>query len=318
MLLLRCGAKMKQITCLKKESTVFLRKRRRIDLILQSSYLTEKKMAARTLASLFVFFLIMSCSSSDTGPLRIDGSNGVRPLMEAVVSSYQTDDPEQEIEVGEGMPSSERLAALDKGEIDLIMASHGLDADELRVKGYDVYRFAQMPVVIAINTEENGLSALTSQELCGIYTGEYKNWSELRGPNMPIQPFARPRAEVDMEVLEANLTCFNDLAMDENVEMKERSGELARALMQTPGAIGMTTMTRVVESDGKLRALTLHGIRPSYGHMSDGSYQLMRDAFLVARPNASQKVKDFLAFVEGDGAEVIMKKRALPIDRKEF
>lgn len=271
---------------------------------------------------LFGFLLIVWLSSCNAlpskGPLRIDGSNGVRPLMEALASSYTGYFPEREVEVGEGMPSSERLTALDKGAIDLIMASHGLKEDELRAKGYDVYRFAQMPVVIAINTTGNPLEGISTQELCAIYAGEYRNWSELRGPDLPIQPFARPRTEVDMEVLEAHLPCFKDLEMYEGVQTKERSGELASALMETPGAVGMTTMTRVVGSNGKLRALALNRIRPNYMNMSNGNYYLMRDAFLVARPDASQKVKDFLEYVEGAGMEIVMKNRAYPLNRKGF
>lgn len=276
-------------------------------------------MGTRHLFCFFIVLLLSSCTSSTSqGPLRIDGSNGVRPLMEAVAASYMGYYDERKVEVGEGMPSAERLAALDEGRIDLVMASHGLDEEALRAEGYDVYRFAQMPVVLAINTENNRMEAITTAELCGIYAGAYRNWSELRGTDLPIRPFARPRAEVDMEVLEANLPCFRNLTMAGEVQTRERSGELAQALMDTPGAIGMTTMTRVLASKGKLRALALDGIRPDYMNMSNGNYYLMRDAFLVARPNASQKVKDFLDFVEGAGMEVVMKERAMPLNRKGF
>ena len=59
------------------------------------------------------------------------------------------------------MPSGERLAALDECRIDLIMAGDGLDEDALGAKGYDVYWFAQMPVVLAINTDDNRMKAIT-------------------------------------------------------------------------------------------------------------------------------------------------------------
>jgi hypothetical protein len=41
----------------------------------------------------------------------------------------------------------------------------------------------------------------------------------------------------------------------------------------------------------------------------------MRDVFLVARPNAAQRVGEFLDFVENAGANVIVKARAMPVNR---
>lgn len=272
-----------------------------------------------TTRKLICFLVALGCSSAawaaSEGPLRIDGSNGARPLVDALAASYRELYPGRDVEVGAGLSSSERLAALDEDRIDLIMASHGLDEPALRKQGYDVYRFAQMPVVLAINAEGNPMGAITSAELCGIYAGEYDNWSELRGPDLPVRRFVRPRVEVDMEVLEARLPCFRNLTMAADVEMKERSGELAQALRNTPGAIGMTTMTRVLASEGQLRALALDGIRPDSTNLLSGDYTLMRDVFLVARPGATQGVSDFLDFVESAGAEVISRAGAMPMHR---
>ncbi|GEM_PF-902622 len=273
-------------------------------------------MTTRKLIWFFVGLWLSSCAwAASTGPLRIDGSNGARPLVDTLAAFYMASHPGRKVAVGAGMPSAARLAALDEDRIDLIMASHGLDEAELREQGYDVYRFAQMPVVLAINTAGNPMEAITTSELCGIYAGEYNHWSDLRGPELPVRRFARPRVEVDMEVLEARLPCFRHLTMAADVQTKERSGELAQALMDTPGAIGMTTMTRVLASQGRLRALTLDGIRPDYSSMLNGDYTLMRDVFLVARPNAAQSASDFLDFVESAGADVIIKARAMPIAR---
>lgn len=273
-------------------------------------------MTTRKRICFFIAFWLSSCAwAASTGPLRIDGSNGARPLVDAIAVSYMASHPGRQVEVGAGMPSAARLAALDEERIDLIMASHGLDRKTLRAEGYDVYRFAQMPVVLAINTEGNPMQAITTAELCGIYAGEYNNWLELRGPDLPVRRFARPRVEVDMEVLEARLPCFRNLTLAADVQTKERSGELAKALVDTPGAIGMTTMTRVLASEGRLRALTLDGIRPDQTTLLSGEYTLLRDVFLVARPNAAQRVSDFLDFVESAGAEVIRKARAMPMNR---
>jgi phosphate transport system substrate-binding protein len=272
-------------------------------------------MRKRLLACLLPLVLSFSSLALSSGPLRIDGSNGARPLVAALADAFTERYPEDTVEVGAGMPVNERLAALDDGRIDLIMASHGLEEDALRARGYAVYRFAQMPVVLAVNAEGNHVAGITAAQLCGIYAGDYDNWLALKGPDMPLRAFARPRVEVDMEVLEAGLPCFGQRAMGGNVQTRERSGELARALVDTPGAIGMTTLTRVLASEGQLRALALDGVHPRVEGRVNSDYPLMRDVFLVARPNAVAAVENFLAFVGGPGTAIIRSAGALPRSR---
>jgi phosphate transport system substrate-binding protein len=267
------------------------------------------------LACLLLLVLAFSSLALSSGPLRIDGSNGARPLVAALAAAFSERYPEETVQLGAGMPVVERLPALDEGRIDLIMASHGLEEDALRARGYAVYRFAQMPVVLAVNTGGNPVARITAAQLCGIYAGDYGNWRALNGPDLPITAFARPRVEVDMEVLEAGLPCFGSLSMGRTVQTRERSGALSRALVKTPGAIGMTTLTRVLASEGRLRALAVDGVNPHNGSGVNGDYPLMRDVFLVARPDAADVVQAFLAFVGGPGTEVIRSQGALPRGR---
>lgn len=268
-------------------------------------------------ALFFALWLVMGCQPAEQGPLIIDGSNGVRPLLAAVVKSYLEYYPERAVELGEGMPTDERLPALDQGRIDLIMASHGLDADSLSQAGYDVYRFARMPVVFAAPVDLN-VEVLRSPDLCAIFKGEINNWSAVGGPEEPIRPFVRPKSEVDMEVVEKYLPCFRQMTYGPEVVTRLSSVDMARSLQVTPGSLGITTMTRVLQSEGKLRALAIDGIMPSYTNMQSNNYQLMRDAFVVAPPRSSEKVAHFLQFLETEGLEVILRNRAYPLTRAGF
>lgn len=212
------------------------------------------------------------------------------------------------------MSSSDRLPALQTDSIQVIMASHGLDVPRLEIDGYEVYRFAQMPVVLGVH-QSVSVDLLDGATLCSMYAGRLRNWSELGGEDLPIRPLARPAAEVDMEVLMERVPCFAVIQPDSSVVTHESSGDLARALATTEGGIGMTTLTRVAQSEGAIRALAFNGQEPSVANMESGGYNLLRDAFLVVSPEAGQEVIHFLEFVAGDGAKVLREEGALPLKR---
>ena len=61
----------------------------------------------------------------------IDGSNGVRPLVAALVEAYRERQPDIAIEIGKGLGAKARLEALAAGKIDIAMASHGVVPEEI-------------------------------------------------------------------------------------------------------------------------------------------------------------------------------------------
>jgi ABC-type phosphate transport system substrate-binding protein len=98
------------------------------------------------------------------------------------------------------------------------------------------------------------------------------------------------------------------------VQVQNKSGDMARALARTTGAIGMTTATVVEQSGGVLTALALNGVAPTPANVQTNRYRMVRDAFLVTAGQASPAVAAFLAFVAGgEGAKVIAANGAIAV-----
>ena len=68
------------------------------------------------------------------------------------------------------------------------------------------------------------------------------NWKQLGGPDLAIAPRTRPDSEVDAEVVRSKVACLADMRMPEGVKVMARSGDMAKELAATVGAIGMTTI----------------------------------------------------------------------------
>lgn len=236
--------------------------------------------------------------------ITVDGSTGTAPLVGALGKAF-TAKSGIAVEIGKGLGTKARFEALAGGKIDIAMASHGLNVAGVTKRGMSVHRIAMTPVLFAVHGSVT-IQALTDAQICSIYAGSVRNWKELGGGDLAIAPLVRPESEVDMEVVRAGLACFKSLKIVDGAPSLARAGEMAKALANTAGAIGMTSATFVAQSQGKIKPLALNGLTASEDNVVAGKYRLTRDSFLVTGNAPSAPVKAFIDFVRSpDGAAVI-------------
>ena len=243
----------------------------------------------------------------------LDGSTGVMPLASALAKAYQARNPGAAFEFGKGLGTRARFQALADGKIDVALASHGLRVDELTRQGMVVHEIARIAVVFGIN-ETVPVSNLSAQQVCDIYSGKVANWKALGGPDLEIAVRTRPESEVDTEVVRDGIACLKDLKMAESVKVMPKSGDMAKELAAVPGAIGMTSMTVVEQSQGKIKAASLNGTAPSSDNVKRKAYTLIRESFFVTRGSPPAAVARFIEFTRStSGDEVIAANGAVPV-----
>lgn len=243
----------------------------------------------------------------------LDGSTGMIPLARALAEAYQRQSPDPQVAIGQGLGTSARITALSEGRIQVALASHGLKTEELQQLKLDVLQVAKGPIVFAVNSSVP-LAGITEAQACDIYGGKTRNWQALAAGSQPVVVLTRPPTEVDAEVIRAKIGCFSGLTEADHVRVMPRGGDMARALAETPDAIGMTSMTVVEQSGGRIRALTLNGVEPSAANVRSNRYLLTRDYYLVTRSDADAAIRRFLAFVlSPEGDRVILDSGAVPL-----
>jgi phosphate transport system substrate-binding protein len=243
----------------------------------------------------------------------IDGSTGVMPLVAALAKAYREQNRDVIIDIGKGLGTKARIEALREGRIHIAMASHGLNIESIRKQGMAVREIAKVAVVFGVNANVTATDLADSQ-ICDIYAIAKTNWKELGSSDMPIVPLTRPDSEVDTEVVRHNIECLKNLKMSDAVKVAPKSGEMAQALAATGGSIGMTTMTVVEQSAGRIKPVSLRGIAPSADNVKNKTYILTRDSFLVTHASPPPAVAKFLEFIQSDaGAKVISGNGAVPV-----
>lgn len=246
--------------------------------------------------------------------ITIDGSTGVTPLVAALAKAYRERHPDATIDIGKGLGTKARIKALADGSIDIAMASHGLVVADIVKQDMAVQEIAKVAVVFGVNAAVP-VKALGDREICDLYSRRVVHWRDVGGPDLPVVPMTRPDTEVDAEVVRARVGCLKGLQMPEGVQTMPKSGDMARALASTAGALGMTTMTVVEQSQSKIRPIWLNGVEPSAQNVRSGAYPLTRDSFLVTKAVLVPAVARFLEFVRSpEGKRVISANGAVPLD----
>ena len=245
--------------------------------------------------------------------IALDGSTGMLPLARALASAYQQKSSSPEVEIGKGLGTGARLEALAGNKIQIALASHGIKPEDVQKGNLKVIEVAKGAIVFAINGSVP-LTDITEAQVCDIYSGKVQNWQSFGGPNVPIVVLTRPPTEVDPEVIRAKIRCFAQLKEVETAKVMARGGDMAAGLADTPNAIGMTSMTVVEQSAGKVKALTISGVAPTPENVKNGRYFLTRDFLFVTKDKPTADIKKFLDFVlSSEGDRVILANGAVPL-----
>jgi len=243
----------------------------------------------------------------------LDGSSGMLPLARVLTTAYHEKASTPKVEIGKGLGTGARLSALAENKIQIALASHGIKPEDVKKGNLKVIEVAKGAIVFAVNASVP-ITDITEAQVCDIYSGKVQDWQFLGGPTSAIVVLTRPPAEVDPEVIRAKIGCFAALKETETARVMARGGDMANGLTDTPNAIGMTSMTVVEQSKGKVKALTINGVAPSAENVKNGRYFLTRDFLFVTKGEPTADIKKFLDFVlSPDGDRVILANGAVPL-----
>lgn len=242
----------------------------------------------------------------------IDGPTVVMPLVAALAKDFEI----RVRDVGfvfERNLGDLRLEALLQGKLDIAVMTNGVNIAFISKEGLAAHDIARSAVVFAVNSGVP-IGDLTRRQICDVYDGLVSNWKSLGGPDLAIAPHFTPRMHMDTQIVRSAFECFRRLRRTEGVaQILGQSRAMARALVATPGAIGITSPIVVAESQGKLRSVSIDGVAPSAENVKSKRYGTVREVFFVTWSPPSPAVARFLRFVRSsEGDKLIRVNGAVP------
>ena len=173
-------------------------------------------------------------SSTGTKKVTLSGSTTVLPIAQDAADAFMAKNPDYNIQVSGG-GSGVGVQAITKKTVDIGMSSRDLTSKELNAAPLTVYKVARDGIAVVVNPA-NTIDNLSIQEIQDIYRGQFNNWNQLGGPNLPIVIVGRDSASGTREFFYGSV--MQSKAFSSQLIEKNSNGAVAQTVAQTPGAVG--------------------------------------------------------------------------------
>jgi phosphate transport system substrate-binding protein len=242
----------------------------------------------------------LDATDSSVTTLRISGSGTCLPLAELLTEAY----PEEGVEFSflPGLHSSGGVAGVAQGDLEIGTVSRPLQPDE-EVHGLDLTWLSSDGLAVAVHPSV-AVDGLSTEEVTGVYAGEYSNWAELGGEDMPIIVLDRNEDESAKIILREHV--IGSIEITAGAIPLNYESDMVVALSSSPGAIGYFSLGYGISQGVDVRYLSVDGVEPTVPNIRSGDYWIVRPLGVVTQPDAPAEVADVLEWATGPEGEAIM------------
>ncbi len=167
--------------------------------------------------------------------------------------------------------------------------------------------------IVFIVNKSNPLNNITLKQVRDIYDGKITNWKQLGGKNLPLKLYVRksPISGVGQTLREL-VFLDSEKKFTRKAHVVKSSGPAERAVEKNLNAFTASGISSARRRDVKM--LKVHGVKPNFETIKDGSYILYRPLYLVTKMvETNPLVNGFITFATSEeGTDIIRKTGTVP------
>ena len=271
----------------------------------------------RTCASFAAFLIVVvfgipGSASAQTvtayplsGKLVITGASTLAPLIAEIGKRFESLYPKVRVDVQTG-GSSRGVADTRQGLADIGMVSRTMKDEEKDLHAFPVARDG----VGIILHKENGVQALTDEQVVTIYMGKITNWKDVGGKDAPITVVNKAEGRSTLEV-------FLHYFKIKNTDVKAQVviGDNEQGVKTVAGnrhAIGYVSIgtAEYDESQGiPIKLLSVGGVAASTETVRNGTFPISRPLHIVTRTPPVGLAKAFIEYAQSKAVHDIIKQQ---------
>jgi phosphate transport system substrate-binding protein len=231
--------------------------------------------------------------------LVVKGDAAVAHLMDDLAQSFMRDHPDYSIVVSGGAAAGSAQAIL-SGEAQVWMSAQKLSPEEEKLaesKGAKLgFRLVDWEGVAVICHPSNPVTKLTLGEVRNLFTGRITNWSQVKGPQAPVDAVVieTPRSGIGSYF---NQTALGNRPIAPSARVFRYFRNLIADVAKDPNAVGYAPIRLVEQARGKndvkilaIARSELHEYIPASAQtVKDRSYLLITPFFLFYDENAKSE-----------------------------
>lgn len=143
--------------------------------------------------------------------------------------------------------------------------------------------------------ENNPVDNLTAEQIRGIYSGKYTNWSQVGGANRIINPVSRLEGSGSQSAM--------------NAFMKDEKTAPKSPLAITGASIGFSFryyMDGIVGNEG-VKMLSMNGVYPSAENIQNGTYPVIAQFYAIYRAdNTNENIPTLIDWILSDEGQTLI------------
>ncbi|MDF2632815.1 MAG: phosphate transporter substrate-binding protein PhoT family [Caproiciproducens sp.] len=245
-----------------------------------------------------------AASTADlSGKLTLNGSTSMAKVCQALGEAFQAKYPGVTVEKS-GTGSGDAAKAVSAGTALIGDLSRDMKPEE-KPADYEIVQIAIDGIAIAVN-KDNKVSALTSDQISKIFTGEITNWKAIGGADQKITVLGREAASGTRDGFES---IFKVAKKAKYAAELSSTGEVVTKVGSDKGAIGYVSLDSVNET---VKAVDIDGVKASEENIINKTYKAQRPFLEIYKKGTdSDLVKAWFEYIKSDEGQAVIKKTGL-------
>ncbi|MCP3057237.1 phosphate ABC transporter substrate-binding protein [Myxococcus sp. K38C18041901] len=268
------------------------------------------------IGSLIAGLLLALPLSAHAGNVTVKGSDTMVILGQRWAEEFMKTTPATKVQVTGG-GSGVGLAALQNGTTEIAMSSREIkDAEKQKLRARYNTTGVQIPVakdgVTFYVNEGNPLTALTVEQLRGIYVGDVTNWKQVGGPDAPIIVYSRENSSGTYVFVKDHVLDGEDYAA--SAQTLPGTAAVVNAVSKEKNSIGYGGSAYAKGIKELKIKKGNEDIAPSAENIKTGKYPLSRDLYFYLRNKPAGEAKAFIDYaLSPEGQAVVTKVGYFPV-----
>lgn len=249
--------------------------------------------------------------SKNKKSVTIKGSDTMVHLMSTLAEAFMKKNPEVMVSVTGG-GSGTGIAALINGTTDVCASSRDMqpkEKDQAKEKNKNpVEKVIAFDGIAIVVHPDNPIKDISMEQLKKIYTGAYKNWKELGGPDVPLTVLSRESNSGTYVFFQEHVLNKENYAP--TVKLMPASSSIVQSISADKWSIGYVGLGYTKEGNIKVVPVkkddSSPAISPTHATVLDKTYSIARALYLYFNGEPSDNNKIFLDYaMSPEGQKIV-------------
>jgi phosphate transport system substrate-binding protein len=254
-------------------------------------------------------------TSQEPVTLKISGSTTVLPIVQKAAEAYMDMEEHDyiDIQVSAG-GSGVGISDIGQMKVDMGMSSRDVKPSEMAQYPNITKTVVAKDCIAVIVNNNVGVSALTVEQIRGIYNGTYTNWNQVGGADEAIAINGRDSTSGTYEYFKEHV--MNKENFSSAVYPRPSNGQIYKVVQETPNSIGYVSLGYV---DGTIKALKIRSgeseVEATKANVLAGTYPISRSLYVLTNGAPAGEAKAFIDFILGaEGQAIVEEEGFVPIN----